>query len=292
MARRRAALGLLGGLRSELVVFHSFFHRSLVEQLSFRSWFVMRILGMMVTVTTFAIFAQTVPAESVQAEILHKYGIGGEYPMVTWFLLGMLVQNMVALGSAGVSWLVNSPFYPYYHTSPTHLITVLFGNSSFRYNWILIETVAYLVVGSLFGMQIHVNMGFLLVLATGMLLVFALDLLSAGWNIITKMGEDPLNWFLNLFSQLVSGRMIPVWLLPGWIQAISYIHPQYYINEMARYTLGGNAPISRIWPQLGPLLLLTAILLVVGYRAFEFGFWKARDEGTLGHGMSGWVRPP
>lgn len=282
--------GRFAGLRAELNVFYWFFYRSLVQQLSFRSWFIMRILGMVISVTTFAIFAEVVPAASVQDAVLERYGIGGEHPMVTWFLLGMLIQNMIALGSAGISWLVNSPFYPYYHSSPTRLVTVLFGNRSFRYTWVLIETIAYLLVGSLFGMQVYFNIGFVVVVVTGILLIFSLDLLAAGWNIITKTGEDPLNWFLNLFSGLVSGRMIPVWLLPGWIQAISYIHPQYYINEMARYTLGGNAPISKIWPQLGPLLLLTGIVLVIGYRSFKFGFWKARDEGTLGHGGSRWGR--
>lgn len=250
----------------------------------------MRILGLIISVTTFSIFAQVVPADSVRDEVLVRYNIVEGNPMVTWFLLGMLIQNMIALGSAGISWLVNSPFFPYYHSSPTHLITVLFGNRSFRYTWVVIETIAYLVVGSMFGMVVYFNLGFLLVVVTGILLIFSLDLLSAGWNIITKTGEDPLNWFLNLFSQLVSGRMIPVWLLPGWIQTISYIHPQYYINEMARHTLGGNASITKIWPQLGPLLLLTGVVLIVGYQAFKFGFWKARDEGTLGHAMSGWGR--
>ncbi len=277
-------------LRSELRMFYWFFYRSLVQQLSFRSWFVMRVLGMVVSVTTFAIFAQVIPKDEVQMEILARYGIGGEYPMVTWFLLGMLIQNMIALGSAGVSRLVNGRNYPYYHSSPTHLVTVLFGNSSFRYTWVMIEVVAYLIVGSFFGMQIYFNVGFLVVVVTGILLIFSLDLLSAGWNIITKTGEDPLNWFLGLFSQLVSGRLIPVWLLPGWLQMISYIHPQYYINEMARYTLGGNASVQQIWPQLGPLLLLTFIVLVVGYRGFKYGFWKARVEGTLGHAGSRWGR--
>jgi ABC-2 type transport system permease protein len=282
--------GLVASLRSEITVFYWFFYRNLVQQFSFRSWFVMRILGLIISVTTFSIFAQVVPADSVKAEVLIRYNITEGNPMVTWFLLGMLIQNMIALGSAGISWLVNSPFFPYYHSSPTHLITVLFGNRSFRYTWVVIETIAYLVVGSMFGMVVYFNLGFLLVVVTGILLIFSLDLLSAGWNIITKTGEDPLNWFLNLFSQLVSGRMIPVWLLPGWIQAISYIHPQYYINEMARHTLGGNASVAKIWSQLGPLLLLTGIVLVVGYQAFKFGFWKARDEGTLGHAMSGWRR--
>jgi ABC-2 type transport system permease protein len=277
-------------LRSEMRMFYWFFYRSLVQQLSFRSWFVMRVLGMVISVTTFAIFAQVIPKDEVQMEILARYGIGGEYPMVTWFLLGMLIQNMIALGSAGVSRLVNGRNYPYYHSSPTSLVTVLFGNSSFRYTWVMIEVVAYLIVGSFFGMQIYFNVGFLVVVVTGILLIFSLDLLSAGWNIITKTGEDPLNWFLGLFSQLVSGRLIPVWLLPGWLQAISYIHPQYYINEMARFTLGGNATVQQIWPQLGPLLLLTFIVLVVGYRGFKYGFWKARVEGTLGHAGSRWGR--
>lgn len=244
----------------------------------------------MVSVTTFAIFARVVPADSVQQAILERYGIGGEYPMVTWFLLGMLIQNMVALGSAGISHLVNGRNYPYYHLAPTRLVVILFGNQTFRYGWVLVETLAYLLVGTYFGMQVYFNLGFLVVVVTGIILIFSLDLLSAGWNIITKTGEDPLNWFLDLFSGLVSGRMVPVWLLPGWIQAISHIHPQYHINEMARHTLGGNASVGRIWPQLGPLLLLTVILLFVGYRAFKFGFWKARSEGTLGHSGSRWHR--
>ncbi len=281
---------LWSGFRSEARMLYWFFYRNLVQQLSFRSWFVMRMLGMVISVMTFAIFAQVVPKDSVQMEILARYGIGGEHPMVTWFLLGMLIQNMVALGSAGISRLVNGRNYPYYHASPTHLITILFGSRSFRYTWVMVETIAYLVVGSFFGMQVYFNLGFLVVVLTGILLIFSLDLLAAGWNIITKTGEDPLNWFLNLFSGLVSGRMIPVWLLPGWIQAISYIHPQYYINEMARFTLGGNASVRQIWPQLAPLLLLTVIVLVVGYRAFRYGFWKARNEGTLGHAGSRWHR--
>lgn len=280
----------LSGLRAELNVFYWFFYRALVQQLSFRSWFVMRILGTIVGVVTFSIFAQVVPSGAINSEVFERYGIGGEYPFLTWFLLGMLIQNMVSLGSAGISWLVNSPFYPYYHSSPTRLITVLFGNRSFRYTWIVIESLAYVIVGSFFGMRIFFNFSFFVVLVTGILLIFSLDLLAAGWNIITKTGEDPLNWFLNLFSRLVSGTWIPVWALPPWLQIISHIHPQYYINEMARYTLGGNAPLSKIWGMLGPLLALTAIVLVVGYKAFQFGFWKARDEGTLGHAMSRWGR--
>ncbi len=280
----------LAGLRSELNVFYAFFYRSLVQQLSFRSWFVMRILGMIVGVTTYSIFAKVIPSTDINAQIASRYGFTGPNPFLDFFLIGMLVQNMIALGSAGISWLVNSPFYPYYHSSPTRLVTVLFGNNSFRYLWVVIETMAYIGVGLAFGMTFYLNIGFILVLVTGIFLIFSLDLLSAGWNIITKTGEDPLNWFLDLFSRLVSGTWIPVWTLPGWLQAIAAIHPQKYVNDMARSTMGGNLPLREILPELAPLMIITAIICFVGYKAFQYGFWKARDEGTLGHAMSGWRR--
>ena len=280
----------MSGFRSELNVFYAFFYRSLVQQLSFRSWFVMRILGMFVGVTTYSIFAKVVPSTEIAAQIAAQYHLTGKNPFLDFFLIGMLVQNMVALGSAGISHLVNSPFYPYYHASPTRLITVFFGNNAFRYLWVIIETFAYIAVGLTFGMTFYMNFGFVLVLVTGILLTFSLDLLSAGWNIITKTGEDPLNWFLDLFSRLVTGSWIPVQNLPNWLQAIAAVHPQRYVNDMARLTIGGNAPLREIWPQLGPLMLITAVITFVGYRAFKYGFWKARDEGTLGHAMSGFRR--
>jgi len=234
MAKPKPLLGILAALRSEVSVFYWFFYRSLVEQFSFRSWFVMRILGMIVGVTTYSIFAYVVPSADINAQIAAEYGFTGRNPFLDFFLIGMLVQNMITLGGTGISRLVNSPFYPYYHSSPTRLVTVLFGNSSFRYTWVIIETIAYVCVGLLFGMTFYLNIGFFLVVLTGIFLIFSLDLLSAGWNIITKTGVDPLNWFLELFSRLVSGTWIPVWTLPPWLRAIAAIHPQRYINDLAR----------------------------------------------------------
>ena len=67
--------GFRASLRSELTVFYWFFYRNLVQQFSFRSWFVMRILGLIISVTTFSIFAQVVPAASVQEAVLERYNI-------------------------------------------------------------------------------------------------------------------------------------------------------------------------------------------------------------------------
>jgi len=107
MAKPKPLLGILAGLRSEVSVFYWFFYRSLVEQFSFRSWFVMRILGMIVGITTYSIFPYVVPSADINAQIAARYGFTGRNPFLDFFLIGTLVQNMITLGGTGISRLVN-----------------------------------------------------------------------------------------------------------------------------------------------------------------------------------------
>ncbi|MBP1911368.1 hypothetical protein J2747_000627 [Thermococcus stetteri] len=98
-----------------------------------------------------------------------------------------------------------------------------------------------------YGLVIHINLGALLVILAGFTLTFALELFSAGFRAATKARQDPINWFLNLTSQLVSGLYFPPDALPWWLQPISRIHPERYILEMARLTMGGGYSVSQIW---------------------------------------------
>jgi ABC-2 type transport system permease protein len=276
---------------AEFYALYNFFLRSLVEQLSFRAWFIMRVLSILVGVTAFSIFSKVVPSQEINAEVAAYYQFTGANPFLDFFLIGMLVTNLITLGGMGLSWLVNSPHYPYYHASPIRLSTILVGYNSFRYLWIAIETVAYILIGHIYGMTFHLNLGLVLVLLTGIFLIFSLELIAAGWNVVTKMGEDPLSWFLRLSSALISGTWIPVWRLPNTLKTIAMIHPQRYINDMARLSMGGGRPLTSLWPQLAPLILITIILLALGYRSFQFGFNKARREGTLGHATLSATKP-
>ncbi|WP_335755129.1 ABC transporter permease [Thermococcus celer] len=134
-----------------------------------------------------------------------------------------------------------------------------------------------------FGLTIHLNLGVIIVILSGILLIFALDLFSAGFRIGTKAKQDPLNWFFNITAQLVSGLYFPPEALPWWLQPLSKIHPETYILQMGRLTMGGGYSLSRILPSLTNMLLITAIMLLVGYLTFRWGFNKARQLGTLGH---------
>ncbi|WP_234394301.1 hypothetical protein [Thermococcus piezophilus] len=52
---------------------------------------------------------------------------------------------------------------------------------------------------------------------------------------------------------------------------------------MGKLTMGGGYSLSQILPSLMNMLLITAIMLLVGYLPFRWGFNKARRLGTLGH---------
>ncbi len=78
-----------------------------------------------------------------------------------------------------------------------------------------IITLAYILF---FGLRIHLNLGVLIVILSGILLIFALDLFSAGFRIATKATQDPLNWFFNITAQPVSGLYFPPDKLPSFLK--------------------------------------------------------------------------
>ncbi|MEA1993596.1 MAG: ABC transporter permease, partial [Euryarchaeota archaeon] len=92
-----------------------------------------------------------------------------------------------------------------------------------------------------------------------------------------------INWFLGLTSQLVSGTYFPIEELPSWLRPVAHIHPQTYVNKFARLTMGGNASLTEVWPELRAFILTTIIMLMIGYAMFVYGFRRARVSGTLGH---------
>jgi ABC-2 type transport system permease protein len=111
----------------------------------------------------------------------------------------------------------------------------------------------------------------------------ALDMIGAGFKVITKSQSDPLNWILGITGVALSGQFIPVEALPGWVAPLSRLHPQYHINTFARRTMGQGLGLSQVWPQLWGFLLTAVAFLLVGYLIFRAGFRRARVEGTLGY---------
>ena len=201
-----------------------------------------------------------------------------------YLLIGSIIHNLVFLPRGSISSFVLGRVFPILYNSPASLTAIFIGINAWRVLWnlglTLIITTIYVFF---FGLTIHLNFGVVIVILSGVLLIFALDLFSAGFRIATKATQDPLNWFFNITAQLVSGLYFPPEALPKWLQPLSKIHPETYILQMGRLTMGGGYSLGQILPNLRNMLIITMIMLLFGYSMFIWGFNKARELGTLGH---------
>lgn len=201
-----------------------------------------------------------------------------------YLLIGSIIHNLVFLPRGSISSFVLGRIFPVLYNSPASLTAIFIGINAWRVLWNLGLTLAITVIYVLFfGLTIHLNLGVAIVILSGVLLIFALDLFSAGFRIATKATQDPLNWFFNITAQLVSGLYFPPEALPKWLQPLSKIHPETYILQMGRLTMGGGYSLGQILPDLTNMLVITGVMLLLGYFTFRWGFNKARQLGTLGH---------
>ncbi|MCY3020086.1 MAG: ABC transporter permease [Planctomycetota bacterium] len=269
------------GLLADLRVLSSFFCRQMAMFLSNRT----ETLFALASMSCWAI------AYGVMGKFFTKYAdpkikdyLQGCPDYTSFLVIGFLVSLLVFSARGNVTWLVRSKDFPNLYTAPCSLPIIILGANMWKYCWIFLQVVLFMVVAYfLFGVTFHVNAGFFAVVGAGIILMTAFDLIGAGFRVITKGETDPINWTIGISGMVLSGQLFPIQALPPWAQPLCYLHPQYYINTLARRTMGEGLGITAVWRELGGFALTSLLLLVIGYWIFRLGFRRARVEGTLGY---------
>jgi ABC-2 type transport system permease protein len=76
---------------------------------------------------------------------------------------------------------------------------------------------------------------------------------------------------------LVTGLLVSLSLLPGWVRPISWVlAPTWGINALREAAIAGNP-----WPEIGMCLALGAVYLVIGHYALQHFERLARERATL-----------
>ena len=273
---------LHGGLslRAELRILGGFFQRRMAEFFSNRTNSVFGLLQIVCAAIVFGLIGSFITDYTTPDITKLLQGC----PDYTSFLItAHLVQIMIWSAQGNVTWLVRSREFPNLYMAPCRLPTIVLGANMWKYTWIMLELVFLMLIsGLMFDVQFHINAGFLVVVLGGILLMTSFDMLGAGFKIITKSDADPINWTLGISGAVVSGQFFPVQAL-GWAEPLSRLHPQYYINTLARRTVGQGLGLSEVWPELRGFLITGVIFLLLSWWVFRIGFNRARVEGTLGH---------
>lgn len=169
----------------------------------------LQFIGLALNIIFIGIFARLI---TINANIT-QYGTPN---YLDYLLIGSIIHNLVFLPRGSISSFVLGRIFPVLYNSPASLTSIFIGINAWRILWNLgltiLITLAYVLF---FDLRIHLNLGVLVVILSGILLIFALDLFSAGFRIATKATQDPLNWFFNITAQLVSGLYFPPDTLPS-----------------------------------------------------------------------------
>ena len=80
---------------------------------------------------------------------------------------------------------------------------------------------------------------------------------------------------------LVSGVYYSIDVLPGWMQVISHLSPATYAIDGVRKGLIDGVPLTQLWGDIWPLLVMGALFIPFGLWAFSAAERYAKRTGKL-----------
>jgi len=263
------------------------FKSALIGWTFFLASFVLSISGMIVNICIFYFLATF--TGSAMAPYLAKYG--GNY--AAYIVLGIAFNSYLG---ASLNSFYNSYCNGYwtcsfelYATSPVGIKAYMAGSILFDYFISTISVLLYIVFGvTVFNIGIGSGADFgvtVLTILLGMVAVGGIGLVAASTFTLlnSKQWSNPVTWFVNFLTGLVSGVYFPLEVLPEWCRTIGYLLPQTYANDAARMALLSGASIMNplIIGDLSRLIISAIITVPIGIFLFKRSLRKAEKDGTL-----------
>lgn len=172
-------------------------------------------------------------------------------------------------------------------SSRTGFKVFLLGESVFRFMLGSYFLLASLVLGEIAGSKITLNLVSALsaTLLTALLVIshMVVGILCAGAILRVKQGM-PIFWAFSWLTQLFSGVLYPLGLLPNYLQWIGEAFPlTYSLDGLRRCLINGEDLTSPIiFEDVVKLTLFIAVVLPLSLYIFKKMYDSTRREGTLG----------
>ena len=130
----------------------------------------------------------------------------------------------------------------------------------------------------LFGLTFSYNIPALaLVIFLGINTSIALGFLGVAFQLVYKQ-TSVLSWFLYAFTGITGNMLVPTQVLPGIVQEISSLTPQYYFFTGVRASLGSNT--ASLPSLIATFAIYTVILSLLGLFALNRSIKFLKRTGT------------
>lgn len=259
----------------------AFIRRDFQTQASYRLDFLMRIAGMLISISIFFFISDMLGTvvnpylESYGADYFHFALMGlAFYPLIEISVNSMsrAVHDSQGNGTLEVLFL-----------SPTPIVAALVMSNLWTYCWAFAQSILCLLTASLlFGAHLDwANiLNVVVVVLTAILANAGLALLNASFVLVTKR-SSPVATLLSMVTGMLAGVYYPVEVLPIWLRSIGRLLPATHAFDALRRIMLKGASLADIGTQLLALAALTLVLLPVGLMAFRWAVRWAKMDGSL-----------
>ena len=251
-------------------------------QLSYRMQFFIRVLSILIVVTTMFFISK------IFAGFTDPRFAQWRNPLAAW-LTGLAVLNYFMTGFSSLANAIRQEQVQGTLESvlmtPISVPTVIVASSAWDFVQATFFSSLYLLFGWLF-FDVHYQGNYLLALAFLLLttvVLSCLGILSASFAMVFKRG-DPFGVFLGAGSALFSGVFFPTQLISeyaGGLEYISRILPATYGLDGIRRVLIEGQGFGQVREPLLTLLVFLAVLLPLSLWVFGRAVRRAKREGSL-----------
>ena len=252
-------------------------------ELSYRMQFFLRVLSILILVTTF-FFVSKIFVGFADPRFTQWHD-----PLAAW-LTGMAMLNYFMTGFSSLANAIRQEQVQGTLESvlmtPISVPTVIVASSAWDFVQATLFSSLYLVFGWLF-FNVHYMGNFLLALAFLLLttvVLSCLGILSASFAMVFKRG-DPFGVFLGAGSALFSGVFFPTQLIQDYagsaVASVSRVLPATYGLDGIRRVLIEGQGFAQVRQPLISLLVFLAILLPLSLWVFSRAVRRAKREGSL-----------
>ena len=208
------------------------------------------------------------PAE-INALNLQTFGTTSYFSFLAGGMLAFIILFTAAFAGMSVVWDRRFGFMNKALSTPVGRGAIVTGKVLQSVIRSLIQAAIVLGIAVVFGMDttfftplsIAGSFVILFLMAFGLSSLFVmLALRSADWQ--TQMAMINL---LNLPLLFASNAMLPVSIMPGWLQGVVKFNPVSYANDAVRQMLlGSTTTLAPLWADFGVLALFAGLLSVMG----------------------------
>ena len=169
--------------------------------------------------------------------------------------------------------------------APVRRWTQLMGSCLYAMLYGLVHTAVILVVLVLFFRQLDLSVANPATAVVFMLLgsfsFVGIGMMAAILPLLYVERGAQMTFVLQSCLLLVSGVYYSIEVLPPWMQVLSHLSPATYVLDGVRKGLIDGAPITELWGDIVPLLVMGAVLIPVGLWAFGRAERYAKRTGRL-----------